>query len=77
MWVRSVTVFLAKRTTLSLNSLGDTVRLMITDVWHERVDGGAGLDITGRIIGIEIRPTGRGRGREEAVLTLESVEVPG
>ncbi|WP_214327836.1 hypothetical protein [Nonomuraea sediminis] len=76
LWIRSVTVFLAKKTTLSLNSLGDTCRLMVTDVWHERIDGGAGLDITGRIIGIEIRPTGRGRGREEAVLTLESVEVP-
>ncbi|MER7363565.1 hypothetical protein [Nonomuraea wenchangensis] len=76
LWVRTVTVYLAKRPTLTMNSIGDYARLMITDVWHEREDGGAGLDISEQIIGIEVRPTGRGRGREEAVLTLRSVEVP-
>ncbi|MET7333264.1 hypothetical protein [Nonomuraea sp. NPDC005650] len=76
LWVRTVTVLLPKRSSLDVNSLGDTARLLITDVWHERVDGGAGLDISERIIAIEVSPTGRGRGREEAVLTLAAVEVP-
>lgn len=76
LWVRQVTVYLAKKTTLTMNSIGDNVRLLITDVWHERVDGGAGLDITERIIGISVQPSARGRGREEAVLTLAAVEVP-
>lgn len=76
LWVRTVSVLLGKRPTLNMNSLGDSARMLITDVWFERVDGGAGLDISERIIGIEVRPTGRGRGREEVVLTLEAVEVP-
>ncbi|MFI6904895.1 hypothetical protein ACIBKY_26780 [Nonomuraea sp. NPDC050394] len=76
LWVRTVTVLPAKRSTLTMNSLGDYARLLITDVWHEREDGGAGLDISERIIGIEVRPTGKGRGREEVTLTLEAVEVP-
>jgi hypothetical protein len=76
LWVRTVTVTLSKRSTLTMNSLGDRARLLITDVWHESEDGGAGLDISERILEIQVRPTGRGRGREEAKLTLESVEVP-
>lgn len=77
LWVRSVTVFLGKHSTLNMNCLGDYARLLITDVWHEREDGGAGLDVSERIIGISIRPTGRGQGKEEATLILESLEVPG
>ncbi|MBF8191650.1 hypothetical protein ITP53_39350 [Nonomuraea sp. K274] len=76
LWVRTVTVILSKRSTLTMNSLGDRARLLITDVWHEAEDGGAGLDISERILEIRVRPSGRGRGREEATLTLESVEVP-
>lgn len=77
LWVRSVTVFLGKNSTLNMNCLGDYARLIVTDVWHEREDGGAGLDISERIIGISIRPTAKGSGKEEATLILESLEVPG
>ncbi|MEV4837798.1 hypothetical protein AB0K05_24970 [Nonomuraea sp. NPDC049486] len=76
LWVRTVTIVPAKKTTITMNSLGDRLRMLITDVWHESVDGGAGLDISERILEIRVRPTGRGRGREEVTLTLESVEVP-
>ena len=72
LWVRSVTVFLGKNSTLTMNSLGDHVRMLITDVWHERADGGAGLDVSERVIGMAIRPPMKGRGKEEAVLILES-----
>jgi hypothetical protein len=71
-----VVVLPSKKSTLTMNSLGDRARLLITDVWHESVDGGAGLDISERILEIRVRPSGRGRGREEVTLTLESVEVP-
>lgn len=77
LWVREVTVFLGKNSTLNMNCLGDYARLIVTDVWHEREDGGAGLDISERIIGISIRPTAKGSGKEEATLILESLEVPG
>ncbi|MBF8194394.1 hypothetical protein ITP53_53810, partial [Nonomuraea sp. K274] len=76
LWVRTVAVILPKKPTLNMNSLGDYARLLITDVWHESEDGGAGLDISERILEIKVRPSGRGRGREEAQLTLETVEVP-
>jgi hypothetical protein len=76
LWVRTVVVLPSKKSTLTMNSLGDRARLLITDVWHESVDGGAGLDISERILEIRVRPSGRGRGREEVTLTLESVEVP-
>jgi hypothetical protein len=76
LWVRTVTVFPSKKSTLTMNSLGELCRLLITDVWHESVDGGAGLDISERILEIAVRPPRRGQGREEVTLTLESVEVP-
>jgi hypothetical protein len=76
LWVRTVTLYPSKKSTLTMNSLGDRCRLLITDVWHESEDGGAGLDISERILEIRVRPSGRGRGREEVTLTLESVEVP-
>lgn len=76
LWVRQLTVYLGKESSLTPYSLGDTVRQMVTDVWHERQDGGAGLDESERLIGIEIRPPQKGSGKEEAVLILETVEVP-
>lgn len=76
LWVRTVTIYLPRKTTLNMNSLGDELRMLITDVWHPSVDGAAGLDISERILEIRIRPPARGRGVEEATLTLESVEVP-
>lgn len=75
LWVRTVTVFLGKHSSLTMQKLGDYARLVLTDVWHEREDGGAGLDVSERIIGIQIRPPQKGRGKEEATLILESPEV--
>jgi hypothetical protein len=76
LWVRTVTVILPLRPTLNMNSLGNRVRMLVTDVWHESEDGGAGLDISERILEIVVKTPGRGQGREEVTLTLESVEVP-
>jgi hypothetical protein len=76
LWVRTVTIILPLRPTLNMNSLGDRVRMLVTDVWHESEDGGAGLDISERILEILVKTPGRGQGREEVTLTLESVEVP-
>ncbi|GAA3441072.1 hypothetical protein [Planomonospora venezuelensis] len=71
-WVRSVTVYLGRHASLTHNSLGDLARFLMTNVWYERQDGGAGLDVSERIIGIAFRPPGKGRGVEEAQLILES-----
>ncbi|MEU4332321.1 hypothetical protein [Nonomuraea dietziae] len=75
LWVRTVTVFLGKHSTLTMQNLGDYARLVMTDVWHQRVDGGAGLDISERVIGMQIRPAVKGRGKDEATLVLASPEV--
>ncbi|MFB4294785.1 hypothetical protein ACBI99_44650 [Nonomuraea sp. ATR24] len=75
LWVRTLTVFLGKSPSLSMNSLGDMARQVMSNVWYEHEDGGAGLDIGERIIGISIRPPQKGRGKEEATLVLESVGV--
>lgn len=77
MWVRQVTVILGANPSLNMNCLGDYARFIMSNVWYERTEeGGAGLDIRERIIGIQIKPTSRGVGKEEAVLTLETLEVP-
>ncbi|MCG5220257.1 hypothetical protein [Streptosporangium sp. KLBMP 9127] len=75
LWVRTVTVFLGRNASLTMQDLGDYARLVLTDVWHQRVDGGAGLDISERIIGIAIKPAGKGHGKDEATLVLASPEV--
>lgn len=75
LWVRTLTVFLGKTPTLTMNSLGDLARQVMSNVWFEREDGGAGLDISERIIGIAVQPPQKGRGKEEVTLVLES-EAP-
>lgn len=73
LWVRTVTVFLGKTPSLTMNSLGDNARLVMSNVWFERTeDGGAGLDISERIIAISIKTPQKGFGIEEATLILES-----
>lgn len=77
LWVRQITVILGANPSLNMNCLGDYARFIMSNVWYERTDeGGAGLDIRERIIGIQVRPTSKGVGKEEAVLTLETLEVP-
>jgi hypothetical protein len=75
LWVRTVTVFLGRNASLTMQRLGDYARLVLTDVWHQRIDGGAGLDISERIIGIAIKPARKGHGKDEATLVLASPEV--
>ncbi|MFF4989620.1 hypothetical protein ACFY19_20675 [Streptosporangium saharense] len=74
-WVRSVTVFLGKNPSLTMQKLGDFGRFVLSNVWFESEDGGAGLDVSERIIGIQIRPTAKGSGKEEATLILESEAI--
>ncbi|MFC3980160.1 hypothetical protein [Streptosporangium jomthongense] len=71
-WVRSVTVILGRHSSLNMNSLGDLARQVMTNVWHERVDGGAGYDASERIIGIAVTPAEKGVGKDIVQLILES-----
>lgn len=75
LWVRTVTVYLGKSSSLTMQNLGDYVRQVMVDVWHEREDGGAGLDVAERVIGMLIRPGARGRFKDEAQLVLASEAV--
>jgi hypothetical protein len=60
------TVRLREDTSLTPDRLGDPVRLMADSPWWP-----GGLDETRRLIGMTVRPPGRGRGVETADLVLE------
>ncbi|HEY9521917.1 MAG TPA: hypothetical protein VIR33_01655 [Thermopolyspora sp.] len=70
-WVRSVTVALGKYPTLKPENLGDRARFLLIDEWHPRAAGAASFDVSQRVIGMQIKPVGRGTAKDEATLILE------
>ena len=73
--VVSITVLLGEEPTIHPNLLGDSARIVISDEWFKRINGGAGLNQRRRIIGIRVTPTGRENGRDEAELIIDEQEV--
>lgn len=75
LWVRTATIILGRSSSLTMQNLGEYARLVLVDVWHQRIDGGAGLDISERVLGMQIRPAAKGAGKDVATLVLASPEV--
>jgi hypothetical protein len=74
--VYSCSVLLGKNPSISPSSTGDQVKRVMVNVWHGRAPGGgAGFNMSQRLIGIGITPVSRDQGKEEAQLILEEPTV--
>lgn len=73
--VFSVTVAIGESPSFTPNNLGDAARFVMSDEWHKRTGVGAGLNAKHRIIGVRVLPVGRGQGKGEMELIVESTEV--
>ncbi|MEV0586312.1 hypothetical protein [Nonomuraea sp. NPDC050310] len=73
--ILSITVLLGEQPTIKPNLVGDVCRIVITDEWFKRINGGAGLDTRRRILGMRTIPVSRDHGRDEAEIFLDPQEV--
>ncbi|NRQ35975.1 hypothetical protein HII36_29695 [Nonomuraea sp. NN258] len=73
--VFSITVLLGEEPSIHPNMLGDPARIVMTNEFFKRVNGGAGLNERRRILGMRVTATGRENGRDEAELFIDDQAV--